>query len=750
MSPPDSSALTLEGTLIALEYPRTDVLECVADAYVRLAAAHGAKNVLVLKRHPAGLEELERALAGASREAGLVPAPNVESLPEHASKVIEAFDPTIDRLEYEERIELISLVIAGAKRDIPPYLERAREHESFARDVGQLLLEVTRQRHTGSKTENGDIHPSLEFLYAMNDRFHAELDARGFIERADVIPRAVDVLEDNADGVRDRITAGVDAVLAVQFEEFRELDRRYLAALTGDTDLVCVGQRHASVERTRVEPGSLETIADSLEHRHPARSAPSGVRHRPIINWLATGSVDDVHSDCHRSVQAAADTSSGQSGTGVQPHAFRIRTETAREQTRLVATEIGSLRDRHDWSYDEFVVGVSRAERVPWARRRLREAGVPTATIGTPSLATDPAVAELYAVIRAQQTLEHEATEIGAETPTDAIDWDEAVLRRLEARVDSFSPELLVECQDHAVHTTLDRWIERTALKGRIADGESWVDAREQFDSVERIREIARFVERTDLVSPDWDGVQRMVARTIEYDAPHVHTIDSSTAEGGVTVCPVDELAYATANAVFVLDCNDTVYPGSQFLTSLFPTAWVRSMDAFPAVTDPTIGELEETFETVTDPESVSDRFETYHVERGRRRLALASRAATDRLYFCSYERETDGLRRTHDESRYVRELQASSSIRIADVEPTTQDGRVYGPQRTLESLLGEPWGELERVRRRASMGEPVDLAETESHFQEMALLLEDDGLDPTLREAIRTQFEFAAGEVRR
>ncbi|MCU4753043.1 hypothetical protein OB919_13840 [Halobacteria archaeon AArc-curdl1] len=734
MSSPGLPAPTLEGTLVALEYPRTDVLECVADEYVRLAETHGARNVLVVKRHPAGLEELERVLASASREAGMVPTPNVEALPEHASKVIEAFDPTIDRLEYEERIELISLVIAGAKRDIPPYLERAREHDSFARDVGQLLLEVTRQRHTQSKLENGDdIHPCLEFLFTMNDRFHAELDARGFIERADVIPRAVESLENNADGVRDRTTAGVDAVLAIQFEEFRELDRRYLAALTNDIELVCVGQRHASVERTRVEPGALETISESLNIRQTSRSEPVGPPHAPIIRWLATGAFADEQEEIRG-----------------RAHAYRIRTETAREQTRLVATEIGSLRDRHDWSYDELVVAVPRAERVPWTRRRLREAGIPTATIDTPSLATDPAVAELYAVIRAQQTLEHEAVEIDSETPTDAIDWDDAVIRRLAARVDSFSPELLIECRDHAVHTTLERWIERTDLKGRIADGGSWIDAREQFDSVERILDIARFVERTDLVSPDWDGVQRMVARTIEYDAPHVHTIASSTAEGGVTVCPVDELAYATYNAVFVLDCNDGIYPGSQFLTSLFPTAWLRSMDAFPAVTDPTVTELEDTFRTLTDPETVGDRFETYHVERARRRLALASRAATNRLYLCSYERETDGLRRTHDESRYVRELRASSSITITDVEPTTQDGRVYGPQRTLESVLGEPWGELERVRRRASMGEPVDLAETESHFQEMALLLEDDGLDPTLREAIRTQFEFAAGEVRR
>ncbi len=111
-------------------------------------------------------------------------------MPEHASKVVEEFDPTLDRLEYEERIELISLVIDGTSRDVPAYIERASTHESFVRDVGQLLLEATRQGIRLDALESGSEspHDCLAFLYAINDRFHEEIASRGYVERADVIP----------------------------------------------------------------------------------------------------------------------------------------------------------------------------------------------------------------------------------------------------------------------------------------------------------------------------------------------------------------------------------------------------------------------------------------------------------------------------------------------------------------------------------------------------------------------------------
>ncbi|WP_312907280.1 hypothetical protein [Natronosalvus caseinilyticus] len=734
MPTPESS--TLEGTLIALPYPRHDLLERVADEYAALVESHGSKNVFVLKRHPAGLDRLERGLLETTDRPNVsqnASGPRVESLPEHASKVLETYDPMLERLEYEERIELISLVVAGASLDVPPYLERASEHDSFARDVGRLLLEATRQRvdATGDR-DGGAIHPCLAFLYAMNDRFHDELDSRGFVERADVVPRVVDLLEGDADGLRERITDSFDAVLAVQFEEFRRLDRRYLAALTGDAELVCIGQRHASVERTRVEPGSLESIADGLEVRPPTRQPESKPAHDAIARALATGTGGRNDHDLYADVNENEHTNA---------RAYRLRTETARAQMRWVASEIQSLHDRHDWSFDEFAVAVPQAERVPRTRRLLRDGGVPTATIGTPSLADDPAVSELYAVIEAHCTLEQ---------GSDPAEIDEVVITRLEARVEGFSPRDVEAAHGQPVRTALESWIQRTNMKARIARDEPWIDAREQFQSIRRVLEIARFVERTDLVAPDWQGLRRMLQRTIEYDAPHVHAIETRAPGGGVTVCPIDELAYDSREVVFLLDLIDDTYPGTQFLTPLFPTAWLRSMPSYPAVTDPSASTLEETFAPVTDGSAVADRFETYHAERARRRLALGSRATRTRLYCCSYERETEGLRRTHDESRFVRELASTPGIDLEPVDVKRRDHVGYGRQRTLEAALEVPWAGLETLLGRASMGEPVDLDATAERIQELALALEHEDVDETIRDAVYTQFEFAAGEVNR
>ncbi|ELY84114.1 PD-(D/E)XK nuclease family protein [Natrinema altunense] len=738
---------TLDGTckLLPAPAPGSDVFATVAAEYAALAAEHGPRNVLVLKRHPAGLESVAEALAdaGRGRNDGGPRSPRLESLPEHASKTIEEYDPTLDRLEYEERIELISLVIDGASRSVPDYLERAADHESFARDVGQLLLAATRQRLDLDDLESP--HDCLAFLYAMNDRFHAELEDRGYVERADVIPRAVDLLEADADGVRSRVTASFDAVFAVEFEEYRRLDRRYLAALSDDADLVCIGERHASVERTRVEPGCLEDVARDagleIEPLEPvsAGETADGPPHHPVTRFLATGDRPEGRND----------TDAGPAAGRPVGRARRIRTETAREQVRAVATEIQSLSDRHGWSYDEFAVAVPRIERVPETRRRLRDAGVPTATIGTPSLAEDPAVNELYAVVTCQceRHDDSDALErLDRDPSRGSSDPREVSLNRLRARVPEFSTRMLSETDGASVRRSLERWIGRTDLKGRIAREETWVDAREQYEGIRRVLEIARFVEETDLVGPDWQGLRRMLRRTIRYDAPYVHAVETRPPVGGVTVCAVDDLKYDSRQAVFLLDLIDETYPGEQFLTQLFPSAWLRTMPAYPAVTDPSLGETAETFAPV-DATAVGDPFETYHAQRSRRRLALGARAAERALYLCSYERGAGGLQRTHDESRYLKLLESTPGLTLADVDAAA-GAAIHGETNAVEALLDQPRGELERVLREASTGGEADLGATEALFEEIAVVLEDGDIDDELAEAIRSQFEFAAGEV--
>ncbi len=713
-----SGPFPLKGTLRLVPPLRHDFLGFVAEEYAALADRYGPRNVLVLKRHPTGLDSLHETLVSAATD-GTPETPRLESLPEHASKVLEEYDPTLDRLSYEERIELISTVIAGARQDMPPYLERARaaDEDAFTRDVGQLLLEATRQRIRLADLE-GEPHEVLSFLYAMNNRFHDVLDDRGLIERADVVPRVVSLLERDADGLRSRVSDSFEAVLALEFEEFRALDRAYVAALAAEAELVCVGEPHVSVERTAVEPGRVDRLEPGLVCEQlepdPRSSSPA---HAAITHFLGTGEL----------------TSSGT--------VRRLRAPTAREQVHAVAAEIGWLLDRYDqWRPDDIALAVSSVDRVPAVREGLREAGVPTATIGTHSLADDPAVAELVAVV----TL---AGHHRLAADTDPDRELEASRELLAARVEQPIQPLLESIATCSVSRGLERWTLETDLKGRVAS-EPWAAAREQYQSIQRVLEISRFVERTDLVAPDWAGLARMLRRTIEYDAPYVHAVDSQLPTGGVTVCPVGALKYDCRKAVFLLDLVDGRYPGEHHLSQLFPSAWLRSMDAYPAVTDPTAETVRETFATV--PDDPADPFAAYHAQRARRRLAIGARAASAHLYCCSYQREAGGLRRTHTDSRYLQRIAAEPAFTVEERAAVATEARIRGDADALEALLGEPWNELERVLREASTGGDVDLAETEALFQELAVICEHEAIDAELREAVYTQFEFAAGEVLR
>ncbi|MDZ7731229.1 MAG: hypothetical protein U5K37_10345 [Natrialbaceae archaeon] len=415
-------APTLEGTLVVLPSLRPDLLEAIAAEYERLLESYPATEILVLKRHPEGLGALEETLTAVDTPDRTPHRPQVESVPEHASKVIEEYDPQLDRLEYEERIALISMVIDGANASLTPYLERAREQDAFVRDVGQLLLEATRQRLDPADAD----HVSLEALYRINERYHEELADRGYVERPSIVPKAVEVLESNTRGVTDRVTDGYRAILTVEYQEFRSIDRRYLAALAADARLVCVGEPNASVERTRVEPGTLEDLAEGLDVIHRDRADHAGPAHAPLTRFLATG---DSPSD-------------GQIN--------RIDAGTMRAQDRAIAAEIQSVIDRSDRSPGDIAVAVPGLDRVPPMRSRLRAAGLPTEVVGTAPLVENPVVHELFALVTLQT-----AESSGGFTRSD----ERSLAReRLEARVRDVET-LLETCIDDRVLASLERWI---------------------------------------------------------------------------------------------------------------------------------------------------------------------------------------------------------------------------------------------------------------------------------------------------
>lgn len=296
----DTAAPPLTGTLHILPFGGGSLAARVAGIYSSTlehdAVAGDPRNVLVLKRLPTAIDEFAASLRD---EAGLEGRPNVKSLPRHATAVVEEAEPELTRLSYEERIEFLARVLDGY--DWSSYFERASEHDSFGRDVGQLLLDATwnggfgvtvaadtgadadanadaglgadeavdtesdvTSESDGSATDDDhDYDDYLRELADVNASFHDHLAERNLAEQAQTIERAIAALEREA--IRERIEREFDAVLVVEYEECGDLDREYLRALTRNVDLICVAEEHASIERTKTEVGSVRRFADELE-----------------------------------------------------------------------------------------------------------------------------------------------------------------------------------------------------------------------------------------------------------------------------------------------------------------------------------------------------------------------------------------------------------------------------------------------------------------------------------------------------
>ncbi|MDZ7731228.1 MAG: hypothetical protein U5K37_10340 [Natrialbaceae archaeon] len=219
---------------------------------------------------------------------------------------------------------------------------------------------------------------------------------------------------------------------------------------------------------------------------------------------------------------------------------------------------------------------------------------------------------------------------------------------------------------------------------------------------------------------------------------------------GGVRVCPIDGLAFTTTPVVFLADVIDRHYPGRARLTELFPQAWVRTMAGLPAVTEPSIETLERTFQPAAREEIHGDATSAYHAQRSRRRLALGARAATSRLYWCTYEREAGGLRRSNDPSRYLAMLESQPGVSVEPVERENRTPPIHGRTNGIDAMLETPRIAFDRLRQAGQLEETTTLAETDGAYQELAQVLAAADLDDDLREAVKSRTAFAAGEVLR
>jgi superfamily I DNA/RNA helicase len=741
---------SLDGTLHVLPYGGGGSLAARVRAVYgeALDAADGPHDVLVLKRLPNGVDEFTTALRDA---ADLSVRPNVKSLPRHATTVLDEADPDTRLLSYEERIEFLARVLDGYNWS--SYFEQASQHDSFGRDVGQLLLDAAWQGGfdlpDGENGEVGEYDEHLRELADVNDAFHGKLDQRGLVEQADAIPRAIEALD--RPGVRQQVEREFDAVVAVEFEECTAIDRAYLASLAQNADLHCVAESQASVERVKKEPGGVERLADGLTVvRHDDAAAERSVaasesgtddaatKAKSGPDDAATeakSGPDDVTADPDsRTVGRAFGTFLATGDWDGEATARLIAAGTVDEQVEEVANEIEYLRREHGWEYDDFAVLLRAVgDPMPRVRRILRHSGVPTAAAGVNGLEQDLAVRELHALARYHSDDERRALDL------------------LRARVPDVDDELVEECVDpRSVAESLKRWIVTTDLKGRIAADSADINAREQFQNVARIVSIAEFMDEQDFFEVNWSEFVSMLRRAITYDAPYAHTAEVDVAEGGVTVGDTALVKNDSRKAVFLLNVVDSEYPGDETLSPLFPTTWITRMEGYPAVTRPTPDEVADTYATVADVSG--DAFERYHAERARRQLAIGARAADERLYFCTYEQSQGTVGRRQHRSRYLHAVENCPDLTLETVEGAGEDRDIHTLGSASTEILSQPWRELERVQAEASTGseDKVELESTEETLAAIQRVLdESEDVNPRFERAAETQFDLARGAVR-
>ncbi|WP_153300728.1 PD-(D/E)XK nuclease family protein [Halococcus hamelinensis] len=719
----------------ALDFLPSPLADQFAAAYKELLEDHNSREILVLKRIPCNLDALADHI---QNTLGLMIRPDVQSLPQHASHVVELNDPDIDRLAYEQRIELLGDVIESTdwetlideattrfdnvrwpdnyqRADVIEFLQIASEQDSFGRDVGQVLLEATRQGGFSPPNDDAERHILTAALACLNDLFHDRLDSHGLVERANIVPRATDALQD--DTTYSHAASEFKAILALEFEEYTVNDRQYLAQLANDADLIAIGERNASIQRVKTEPGELDDLRDGC-----------------VIDFdLGDPAILDEAGGAYRS-----DTDPGQIAsylaTGTEPmdsvSAVHLHESTFRDQISAVANEVEYLRHGTDAEYGDFAVVVNDlGDRLSEARRHLRAAGLPTKTVGAPALAEDPAVTELYAFV--QFLLNRD---------TEAESW-------LTARLEGFSPDFAEACNTGPIEHRLNRWIVNTDLKERIAAGKSHIEMQEQFQNIERVTDLARFIDQTTLLDSDLPTFKHVLERAIRFDAAYTHTIETSPQMYGVTVTDIQGIKHEAYNTVFLLGVVDDEYPGGERLTPLFPKPWLMDMPDYPALTEVDDDTVDATYGTFTGERSTS-AFDAYYHHRERRKLALGARAATDHLYFCTYDSQDNGLGRAYNPSRYLYRLKDQDWSVFNDLSMESDDRPIQTREKVAEYILDQPWGELEGIVNAAHTGQTAEIEDTEEVFGVIQGLLSEDDVDPVFADAVASQFAIARGEV--
>ena len=676
-----------DGTFVTTQFGAENVKRAARDEYRKLIDKHDSEDVLVLTGAPTSTDAfrdtLDEVLPGAA-------TPYVTSPVVHATDVLNQTD---DRVVLSDalRRELRHRFLADYEWETE-YLRQASEQSSFIEDVDRVMDTISWQNISPEET------PELREITAALDAFHNWLAEHDHIERGQLIPEALDVL--TGDDYNDIVD--INAVLAVEFEEFFPLDRAYLDALTGDCDLVCIAEDDASVRRTWVETGAITDYVSFSESQRASGVQPS-TRPAATAAYFAEETVVDDPNTGSVSVLAA---------------------NSGDDQLATIANEIEELIEQEGWGYDDVAVATKQSgSTVTETIESFERSGIPTESATITGFGDDPAIRELLAVAR------HLAADDDNEVPDHGLELDTDRLARV-GEMDQ-------------LEDAIRWWATDSGLKERIAERETSLDARSQFGNVRRAFRMAAFLDDTAFLDATWESFEEMLERAHEYASQQNQT-SATDLDGGVRVDHLQAIKNTSFKAVFLINLTDSEYPGDPFLTRLFPTERVASMPDYPGVTDLSNTDIDQTFPT--DSTASSRPFVQYHAEHARRCLAIGAEAATERLYCCLYEYEDTALEERAQASRFL-------TAAYADLPWVTDaaDPKITSEQAAEEFLLSRVDNALADVRRANSQDVTISLDEVEAELGEIQELLDKSGVrGEELRKALRARVEFANGEVRR
>ena len=682
---------SFEGTLLEVPFGSEAVQSVAVEQYRDILVDHDREDVLVLTGSPTSMTTFREVLGDECPGAAV---PYVTSAIVHATDVINrAEDRAI--LSDAMRRELIYRFLADREWE-HEYYQRASQQESFISDTADLLETATWQNAAFDTT------PELQEFATVRDEFHAWLDAHDHLERGQMIAEATDILADSA----EEDILGVDAVLAIEFEEFVEPDRHYLQNLADGRDLVCIAETDASIRRTWTETGPITDHVSFTDHE-TVDATPPATRPAATATYFAR---DEVPTDPE---------------TGdVQV----LVAETADDELERIADEIEQVRDQHDIAYEDMAVALKYSgEAVIEAMQALEQAGIPTESATVIGFGDDPAIRELLQVVYAlagESNLDSE----GAVAVEDPDLTDE--LRTALAEMDHLGE-------------AVRRWASESGLKERITADTAPLTARTRFGNVRRAFNMADFLEDTDFMDATWASLAEMLTRAHEY-APQQNQTGAIERDGSVRVDHVRALKNGSFRVVFIPQVTDERYPGQPRLSNLFPQERVTRMPDYPGISQVETDAVTATF--ATDSTVSSRPVRQYHAEHARRLLAVGAASATDRLYASLHTHKDTALDERVQPSRFLADAYRKCPW-LTDAAETPINTELAAE----EYLLSRVDKALADVRRANSQDVTVSLDDIETDFAEIQSLLADSGeRGEQLRDALHARLDFAAGRVRR